>query len=88
MPSEEPQEPQPDKTTTIKLPVSLKDELDTLKQDDQETYAQTISRLIRMRAAPESNDGAVTISLLRPTYRMILMFLPDNMRDLLIKGVR
>jgi len=91
MPSEEvtqPEEPITEKPTTIKLPPSLKDELDTLKEDDQETYAGVISRLITSRSPVESTANTVTVALPRRVYQMMLMMLPGNISDALRKGVR
>ena len=78
----------PEKPTTIKLPPSLKDELDTLKQDDQETYASVLDRLIHTRTSPESSPEAVTISIPRQVYHIALMLLPGNIADAIRKGVR
>jgi hypothetical protein len=77
-----------EKATTIKLPSSLKDELDTLKQDNQETYAGVIVRLIAGMAPVESDPETVTVSLPRRVYHMALMLLPGNIADVIRKGVR
>jgi len=77
-----------DKTTTIKLPTSLKDELDGIKEDDQETYASVLDRLIHTRTSPESSPDAVTISIPRQVYHIALMLLPGNIADAIRKGVR
>lgn len=82
------EESQPEKPTTIKLPPSLKDELDTLKEDDQETYASVLNRLIHTRESPESTTDSVIISIPRKVYSMILMLLPGNIADVIRKGVR
>jgi hypothetical protein len=92
MQSEEPitqiEEQPVEKPTTIKLSPSLKDELDTLKQDDQETYAGVIARLISGRGPAESTPDTVIISLPRRVYQMMLMVLPGNITDQVRKGVR
>lgn len=77
-----------DKITTIKVPTSLKDELDGIKEDDQETYASVLDRLIHTRKSPESDSNAVTLSIPRQAYQMALMLLPGNVADVLRKGVR
>lgn len=77
-----------DKITTIKVPTSLKDELDGIKEDDQETYASVLDRLIHSRKSPESSPDAVTISIPRQVYHMTLMLLPGNVADVLRKGVK
>lgn len=84
MQSEEPT----DKTTTIKLPASLKDELDGIKEDDQETYASVLNRLIHTRESPESTKDSVIISIPRKVYHIALMLLPGNIADAIRKGVR
>ncbi|MDD1729829.1 MAG: hypothetical protein LUQ50_12255 [Methanospirillum sp.] len=77
-----------EKATTIKVPPTLKDALDTLKQDDQETYAGVISRLIHAPPDLETGPDTVVISLPRRVYHMVLMLLPNNMGEVLRKGVR
>lgn len=77
-----------DKITTIKVPTSLKDELDGIKEDDQETYASVLDRLIHTRPSPESTKDAVMITIPRQVYHMALMLLPGNIADVLRKGVR
>lgn len=84
MQSEEPT----DKPTTIKLPASLKDELDAIKEDDQETYAGVITRIISTRSPVESTPDTITLSIPRKVYSMILMLLPNNMGEVMRKGVR
>jgi predicted CopG family antitoxin len=81
-------EPQTEKATTIKVPADLKAELDRLKEDEKETYAGVIERLIQRKTPDESNSDAVTISLPRRVYKMMLMLLPGNLSDQLRKGVR
>jgi len=78
----------PPAITTIKLPSLLKDELDTLKQDDQETYAGVINRLIHARPEPESDQETVIVSLPRRVYQITLMLLPANVSEVMRKGVR
>jgi hypothetical protein len=85
---EQTEEPQVDKITTIKVPTSLKDELDGIKEDDQETYASVLDRLIHSRTSPESSPDAVTISIPRQVYHIALMLLPGNIADAIRKGVR
>jgi hypothetical protein len=77
-----------DKNTTIKLSVSLKDELDRIKEDDQETYAGVIARLIREKPPNRSDPDTVNLSLPRLVYRRILIILPRNLSDQIRKGVR
>ncbi len=77
-----------EKATTIKVPPTLKDELDTLKQDDQETYAGVINRLIHARPEPESDQETVIVSLPRRVYQIALMLLPANVSEVMRKGVR
>jgi hypothetical protein len=78
----------PPTTTTIKLPTSLKDELDRIKQDDQETFAGVIARLIREKSPNKSDPDTVNLSLPRQVYRMILITLPGNLSEQIRKGVR
>ena len=77
-----------EKPTTIKVPTALKDELDLLKEDEKETYAGVIGRLIHARPEPESDNETVVVSLPRRVYQMMLMLLPGNMSDQMRKGVR
>lgn len=66
----------------------LKGELDNLKEDDHETYAGVIGRLIHARPEPESDNETVIVSLPRRVYQMMLMLLPGNITDQVRKGVR
>jgi hypothetical protein len=75
-------------STTIKVPTDLKAELDAIKEDDHETYAGVITRLIQGRAPTESDSETVVVSLPRRVYQMMLMLLPANMSDQMRKGVR
>ena len=77
-----------EKPTTIKVPTDLKAELDLLKEDEKETYAGVISRLIQAMTPSESDSDVVSISLPRRVYKMILMLLPDNICDQVRRGVR
>jgi len=81
-------EPQTEKATTIKVPTDLKAELDQLKEDEKETYAGVIERLIRGRLVPQSTPDNVTLSLPRKVYQIMLMLLPGNLSDQIRKGVR
>lgn len=81
-------EQQTEKATTIKVPTDLKAELDQLKEDEKETYAGVIGRLIHARPEPASDSDTITISLPRQVYKMMLMLLPGNISDQLRKGVR
>lgn len=80
--------PVPPVITTIKLPSLLKDELDAIKEDDHETYAGVITRLIQGRTPTESDKETVVVSLPRKVYQIMLMLLPGNITDQVRKGVR
>jgi predicted CopG family antitoxin len=82
------EQPTKEQPTTIQLPPDLKGELGTLKTDERESYASVIRRLIDGRQETKTTDEIVSIALPRKLYRMLLMWLPENMSNEVRKGVR
>jgi hypothetical protein len=76
------------KDTTMKIDSELKGLLDGLKVDEEESYKSVIRRLVEGKTPMESTQDTKHIAIPDKAYRLLMMMLPDNMKEVVRKGVR
>ena len=83
------QGPQPDtKDTTLKIDQDLKGVLESMKVDPDEPLKGVIRRLVEGKTPMESTQDTRHIEIPEKVYRLLMMVLPDNMKEVVRKGVR
>ncbi|MFA6364748.1 hypothetical protein [Methanoregula sp.] len=88
-PTVQKQEPQPDtKDTTLKIDQDLKGVLESMKVDPDEPLKGVIRRLVEGKTPMESTQDTRHIEIPEKVYRLLMMVLPDNMKEVVRKGVR
>jgi hypothetical protein len=86
---EEKTEPQQDtKDTTLKIDQELKGVLEGMKTDPDEPLKGVIRRLVEGKTPMESTQDTKHIEIPDKAYRLLMMILPDNLQQVIRKGVR
>lgn len=85
-PTAQKQESQQD--TTLKIDPELKGVLESMKTDPDEPLKGVIRRLVEGKTPMESTQDTRHIEIPEKVYRLMMMLLPDNIRETVRKGVR
>ena len=85
-PTAQKQESQQD--TTLKIDPELKGVLEGMKTDPDEPLKGVIRRLVEGKTPMESTQDTRHIEIPEKVYRLMMMLLPDNIRETVRKGVR
>jgi hypothetical protein len=82
--------PQPiqEKDTTLKIDPELKGVLESMKTDPDEPLKGVIRRLVEGKTPMESTQDTRHIEIPEKVYRLLMMMLPDNMKEVIRKGIK
>ena len=85
-PTAQKQESQRD--TTLKIDPELKGVLESMKTDPDEPLKGVIRRLVEGKTPMESTQDTRHIEIPEKVYRLLMMMLPDNMKEVIRKGIK
>jgi hypothetical protein len=85
-PTAQKQESQQD--TTLKIDQELKGVLESMKTDPDEPLKGVIRRLVEGKTPMESTQDTRHIEIPEKVYRLLMMMLPDNMKEVIRKGIK
>jgi hypothetical protein len=68
--------------------MDLKEALEQLKSDPDESCANVLRRLVTRKTPVETTDELVSLAISRQAYLLLIAWLPDNLKEILRAGVR